>query len=204
VSSLDSTTKKAGFTLVEVLVAAAVFGIFSLALLSTWSALLSSSFNNIQFARAQNDQMRTFDYLKRDIRRATTVSLYNNGTLVTGVNNWGNTLQLTMQKYYTDSRLEDDAIGSRTINTPTLTNGAVTYGTPFTVQYYISNGAIIRSEAGTLTTVSDGSAGFTLSFSNDTTGLIRCRVLYNQPMRSGTNRILTRQVDALFGVRDQL
>ena len=123
---------------------------------------------------------------------------------MTGVNNWGSTLQLTMQKYYTDTRQEDDAIGPRTINTPALTNGAVTYGTPFTVQYYVSNGAIIRNEAGALRTVSDGSAGFTLSFSTDTTGLIRCRILYTQRMRSGTNRNLTRQVDILCGVRDQL
>ena len=203
-STRSPISKSSGFTLVEVLVAAAVFGLFSAALLATWTSLGTSALNTTSYAQRQNDQMRTLDYLKRDIRRATTVAIYNNSTLVSGVNNWGNTLELTMQKYYADSRQEDDAIGTRTTTAPTLTGGVITYGTPFTVRYYVSNGAIIRSEGGVLRTVGDAAGGFTLSFCTDTTGLIHSRINYSQRMRSGANRMLTRQVDMLCGQRAQL
>jgi prepilin-type N-terminal cleavage/methylation domain-containing protein len=199
VYSRNASARHAGFTLVELLTAAAVFAFFAAALLGAWTALGTSSLNTIAYCHNQNDQMRCFDYLKRDIRRATTVAIYNGGALVTGANNWGSTLQLTIPKYYTDSRQEDDAVGGRTASTPTLTSGVVTYGTPMTVQYYISNGVIIHSEGGVTRTVSDGGSIDTLSFCVDSTGLIRCRVSYTQTMRSGANRTLQRQVDILCG-----
>ena len=186
------------------MVAACIFSVFASALLETWMVLGSSALNTIEYCQSENDQMRTFDYLKRDIRRSTAVAIYNGATQVTGTNNWGTTLQLTMQKYYTDSRQEDDAIGPRTTNTPSWTSGAITYGTPFTVQYYIANGTIMHTEAGVSRAVSDGGAIDTLSFSTDTTGLIRCRISYTQTMRSGTNRTIHRQVDILCGQRSTL
>jgi len=199
VYSRNASARHAGYTLVEVMTAAAVFSFFAAALLDTWSALGTSSLNTLAYCQNENDQMRCFDYLRRDIRRATSVAIYNGGTLVTGANNWGSTLQLTIPKYYADSRQEDDAIGGRTTNTPTLTNGVVTYGSPMTVQYYISNGVIIHNEGGITRTVSDGGSIDTLSFCLDPTGLFRCRVSYTQTMRSGTNRTLHRQVDILCG-----
>ena len=200
----NASTHQSGYTLIEVMTAACIFSLFASALLETWTTLGTSSLNTIEYCQSQNDQMRTLDYLKRDIRRATTVQIYNGGTLVTGNNNWGSTLQLTIPKCYTDSRQEDDAIGTRTTNTPTLTSGVVTYGTPFTVQYYVSNGAIIRNEAGTTRAISDGGAIDTLTFCTDPTGLIHCRISYTQTMRSGSNRTLHRQVDILCGQRSAL
>lgn len=196
--------KTAAFTLVELIVAAGVFSIFAAAIMTSWAALGTSALNTTTFAQRQSEQMRVLDYLKRDIRRSSSVAIYNGATLVSGTNNYGGKLQLTMQHYYADTRQEDDYLGSRTANTPTLSGSNVVYGTPFTVQYYVSNGAILRNEAGTIKTICSAAGGFTLSFCNDTTGLIRCRVGYSQTLRSGGNRTLARTVDILCGQRSQL
>jgi hypothetical protein len=87
---------------------------------------------------------------------------------------------------------------------PTLAGGSVTYGTPMTIRYYVSNGAVLRDESGTNRAVTDAAGAFTLAFSADASGLIRCRVLFNEMMRSGGNRTLRRQVDVLCGQRAQL
>jgi prepilin-type N-terminal cleavage/methylation domain-containing protein len=195
--------KNSGFTLIEILVAAAVFSIFSAALLTSWSALQTSALNTTNYAQRQNDQMRVIDYIKRDIRRATTVDVYNGGTLVTGTT-FGNELRLTIPDYYTDSREEDDSIGSNTAATPALSGTTVSYGTALSVRYYVSNGAVIRYESGTTRALTNGAGAFTVSFSKDASGLIRARLLFNQQMRSGSNRILNRQVDVLCGQRTQL
>ena len=194
---------KSGFTLIEVLVAMGVFGMFAAALLMTWTALQTSAMNTTAYAQRQSDQMRVCDYLKRDIRRASNVAIYNGATLVGGTA-FGSELRLTIPDYYTDSREEDNAIGSSTPGTPALASGNVTYGSALTVRYYVSTGAIIRSEAGTNRTLADSAGGFALSFCKDTSGLIRSRVVFDQRMRSGTNRMLRRQIDLLCGQRSQL
>jgi prepilin-type N-terminal cleavage/methylation domain-containing protein len=194
---------QAGFTLTEVLLSLGLLGIFAAGLMTTWTALGTSVVNTTAYAERQNDQMRVFDYLKRDIRRATSVGIYSGGVLVTGTN-FGDELRLTIPDYYTDSREEDNAIGPRVASTPTLTSGSVTYGALLTVRYFVSNGAVIRDESGTLRTLADSAGAFTLSFSNDASGLVRCRVFFNQLLRSGSGRVLRRQVDILCGQRAQL
>ena len=198
----NTPARHSGYTLVEMMVGAVIFSLMATALLVTWTALGTSALNTIEFCQTQNDQMRTFDYLKRDIRRATAVAIYNGATLVTGTNNWGSTMQLTIPKYYADSNQEDSiGIGPSVATSPTLVSGVVTYGTPLTVQYYATNGVIIHNESGTTRNLSDGGATYTLSFCNDPSGMIHCRISYTQTMRSGTNRQLSRQVDLLVGQR---
>jgi hypothetical protein len=174
-----------------------VFGILMTCLLVTWSTLSYTGLNTTAYARRQNDQMRVLDYLKRDIRRATAVQIYSGTTLITDTTTLGTELRLTMPHYYTDSREEDNAIGTKTTTAPSVTSGTVSYGSPFTVRYYVTAGAVIRNEAGTLRTIADSAGAFTVSFKKETTGAYRCRVFYDQPMRSGTARTLRRQVDIL-------
>lgn len=201
--SRNVTQEKSGFTLLEILVAMLVFSAFAAALLTTWIALQTSAMNMTSYSQRQSDQMRVMDYLKRDIRRASNVEIYNGATLVTGTA-FGNELRLTIPDYYTDSREEDNAIGSRIPGTPSVTNGIVSYGTPLIVRYYVSSGAVIRNEGGATRTIGDSVGAFTLSFCKETSGEIRSRVLFDQRLRSGKVRTLRRQVDVLCGQRSQL
>ncbi len=197
------TIKKAGFTLIEILVATGVFGVFAAALMTTWVALGTSATNATSYAKRQTDQMRVIDYLKRDIHRASTIEIYNGSTLVTGTA-FGTELRLTIADYYADTREEDNTRGSRVANAPALSGANATYGSPLTLRYYAANGAVIREEAGAARTIADAAGAFTLSFARETSGQIRSRVFYVQPMRSSNSRTLRRQLDMLCGQRTQL
>ena len=202
-TACNAAQKRSAFTLVEILVAMAVFGLFTGALMTTWSALETTAANTAAYAQRQNDQLRVIDYLRRDIRRASGLEIYDGATLVTGTA-FGTELRLTLPDYYDDAREDDNAIGTKTAITPTLTSGVVTYGTPMVVRYYITNGAVIRDEDGTPRTLGDSAGAFVLSFSREASGLVRCRVVFDQRMRSGVNRTLRRQIDTLCNQRSQL
>jgi type II secretory pathway pseudopilin PulG len=204
VTARNARRRSAAFTLVEMLVAVGAFGLFMTALTTTWRALTTTALNTTAYAQRQNDQMRVIDYVKRDLRRATTVEIYNGATLVTGTTTFGTELRLTIPDYYADSREEDNAIGTKTLNPPAVAAGAVSYGTALTVRYYALNGAIIRNEAGTLRTVASAVGAFAPSFKRETSGAIRSRILYDQPMRGNTSRKLRRQVDTVCVPRAEL
>ena len=119
--------KKSGFTLVEMLVAMTVFGLFCAALLTSWVGLQTTAMNTTSYARRQSDQMRVIDYVKRDVRRASAVDIYNAGALVTGTA-FGSELRLTIPDYYTDAREEDNTVGASTPATPSLSGTKVTHG----------------------------------------------------------------------------
>lgn len=174
-----------------------VFGIFMSGILTMWNTLGTTALNTTTYAQRQADQMRVLDYLQRDIRRATTVELYDGANLVTGTTTFASELRLTIPGYYADSREEDNAIGTNATTTPTVDGGAVAYGTVLTVRYYALNGAPVRDEAGTLRTMGSAAGAFALSFKRESSGAIRSRVFFDQPMRGGSNRTLRRQVDAL-------
>lgn len=193
-----------GFTLVETLVAMAVFSIFAAALMATFVALETSAMNTSSYAQRQNDQMRVFDYLRRDIRRSTSVDVYSGATIVAD-GTFGSELRLVVPDYYTDAREDDNTSGPNVPNAPAMSGTTVTYGTPITVRYYASSGAVIRNEAGTERKVADAVGAFTVSFCKETgSNEIRSRVFFDQRMRSGGNRTLRRQVDILCGQRAQL
>ena len=193
----DASRRSAAFTLVEMLVGGAILGVFLSGLLTTWSSLTFTGLSTTAYASRQSDQMRVLDYVKRDIRRATAVEIYDAGTPVTGTANFGTELRLTIPAYYSDSREEDNAVGTRTTVAPTVTNGTVSYGPGFTVRYYVTGGAVIRDEAGTLRTIADAAGTFAVSFKKETTGAYRSRVFYDQATRGGSARTLRREVDIL-------
>jgi len=195
---------RTGFTLVEMLVATAVFALFAATVLPAWSALQARAFNMTAFAQRQSDQMRVMDYLKRDIRRAGLVEIYNAGVIVTD-NSLGDEIRLTIPDYYTDARAEDDILGPRVANDPVMTAGTVGYGSNLMVRYHVSNGAILREEGATTQTVADSAGAFSLSVGREASDLIRGRIFFDQSMRGGSqNRTLRRQVDFLCGQRAKL
>jgi type II secretory pathway pseudopilin PulG len=197
VTAHNASRRSAAFTLVELLVGMAVTAIFMAGLLKTWTSLSYTGLNTTAYAARQSDETRVLDYLKRDIRRATAVQIYTGATLITDTTTFGTELRLTIPGYYSDTREEDNAIGTKNTNAPSVTAGTVTYGTAFTVRYYITGGAVIRDEAGTLRTIANAAGAFAVSFKNESSGAIRCRVFYDQPMRGGSARTIRRQVDTL-------
>lgn len=201
--ALSTSRRHAAFTLVELIIGLAIAGTFMALLLRIWMSLTFTGMNTTAYAARQNDQMRVLDYLKRDIRRATAVQIYNGGTLVTGTSVFGNELRLTIPDYYSDTREEDNAIGPKATSTPTLTAGSVTYGSALTVRYFTSGGAVIRDESGTPRTVASAAGAFVLSFERETSSAIRSRVIFDLPMRGGTARALHRQVDILCVPRSE-
>lgn len=199
----DTRARKSGFTVFEVLIAMGIFGIATGALLISWIGLQTTAANTTAYAQRQSDQMRVIDYLKRDIHRATGIAIYDAGNPVTG-NNFGTELRLTIPQYYADAREEDNAVGSRIPNQPTLAGDGVVYGAQLTVRYFVTNGAVIRNESGVSRTVADSAGAFVLSFCRDPSGMVRARVFFNQLLMGGRDRMLRREVNVLCGQRSQL
>jgi type II secretory pathway component PulJ len=103
--------KRLGFTLVEMMMSLSC-GTFILAAVVAASVSLQKSFTAVQsYSTIEGDQLRVLDYISMDCRRATAASV-NNGTLT-----------LTMPVYYNSS-----SSPAYQAYTPTLSNGAVVYG----------------------------------------------------------------------------
>ena len=199
----STNARPAGFTLVELIVGMGVFGIFSAGLMLAWTALQANAVNAATYSHRQSDQMRVIDYLKRDIRRASAVEIYNGATIVAG-SNPGTELQLTMPDYYADAREEDNAIGSSTPNIPALSGTTVSYGGTMLVRYYVAGGAIIRDEEGILRPIADANGAFVLSFRWETNGDVLSQIFYNQPLSGSGGQALRRQVDIACRQRSDL
>lgn len=120
------------FTLVELLVGAGIavtiFGsllVASITLQRGFSAAADQS-------GAQRDQMRVVDYITRDLRRATAVTVTNNGSKLT----------VSIPDHH-------DPSGSG-ISVPTISaEGLVAYGNPpRTVSYFVEGATFLRIEEG--------------------------------------------------------
>ena len=181
-----------------------VLGLFMGGVLVIWNSLTTTALNTTAYAGRQNDVLRTLDYLKRDILRATRVEIYNGASLVTDSTTFGTELRLTIPDYYSDSREDDNTMGTNTPNAPSVAAGSVAYGTALTVRYYALNGAGVRNEAGTARTVASAAGALVLSFKRETSGAIRSRVVFAQPMLGGASQTLQRQVDTLCIARSEL
>jgi type II secretory pathway pseudopilin PulG len=204
VRSRNPDQRTAAFSLAEVVLAMALFTTFSAMLVTTWMAVTRAAVNATSYAFTQNDQMRLVDYLKRDIRRANAIAIYNGATKVTDTTTFGSELQLTFSDYYTDAREEDNAFGTSTAAAPTLALNSISYGKSLTVRFYGSAGAAIRNEAGVERTIGAKVGGFTLSFKNEADRAVRCRVAFSRQMwRSGSQK-LERQMDFLCYPRSVL
>src|SRR5215472_2304826 len=117
---LGARTIRRAFTLVEMMVAVGC-GSIILATVLTAGVALQRSFAAVEgYSIAEGDQLRVLDYIALDCRRALSASVANN------------TLTLTVPVYY-------DSNSNPT--TPTLTNGATSYGTGSVTITYSKNGS---------------------------------------------------------------
>lgn len=80
--------RRAAYTLVETMMAVGVSGLVLSGLMAGSVALQRSFAATVDFATAQNDQMRISDYLSVDMRRATTVTPDNSGEVTMTIPNY--------------------------------------------------------------------------------------------------------------------
>ena len=120
---------RAAFTLVEVMIGAAVASSV-LAALAIGSITLQRTFAAVEgFGTAQSDQMRTLDYITRDVRRAKSLTITTSPTVLT----------LTVPNYI------DSSTGLPL--TPSLSGGVISYGTT-TITYSLSGSNLVRDQSG--------------------------------------------------------
>jgi prepilin-type N-terminal cleavage/methylation domain-containing protein len=112
-----------GFTLVEIMVAMVVYSTLFAALAAGVVALQRSFSATEKYSRSVSEQLRILDYVARDVRRASAVT----------ITQYSKKLDLTVPDQYANAGT------SRTFRTPSVSMAAVTYGTtPGTVSYYTS------------------------------------------------------------------
>lgn len=203
---------RAAMTLVEMLVSAAA-GSIILAAIITCGVALQRSFMAVEdYSTAGGDQLRVLDYVAMDCRRATsatpagltgpapliaTGAWVNTGgtsqtvngvtTITGGTGQWvanasgPTTLVLALPPYY-------DSANSYAPFNPTLTNGAITYGTGSVIVVYFQNGSnfirrvVIQDAAGntvtdTITPIATNVATFTVT-PQDLTSTLSCAITF--------------------------
>jgi len=120
--------RHAGFTLPEVLVGAAIASIV-FAALAVGAVSLQRTFAAVEgFGTGQRDQMRTLDYISRDVRRAKSVSVATSPAALT----------LRAETYI------DPA--SNLPRSPMISDGGITYGGTTTIIYSLSGSNLVREE----------------------------------------------------------
>ena len=133
----------AALTIVELMMASGVAAML-LAALAIGSITLQKMYVAVDsFGAAQGDQMRCLDYITRDVRRSQSVSVTSNPP----------TISLVVPGY-------NDPTTSLP-RTPSLSSGAVTYGSTTTVTYSLSGTQLLRQENGSRLVVASNVSGFT-------------------------------------------
>lgn len=138
----------AGFTLPEMMVATAVGSIMLAGLLVTSTSLQRWFLSASAVIDSQQDQATMFDYMARDIRRASACEIQNTGTK----------LVLTIPDQ--TARAPDS-----TLQAPTFVTGGLRYGsTPSTVSYYLQPGnAFVREDSSGVVTLASNVYRFSAS-----------------------------------------
>ncbi len=156
------------FTLVEMMMTVGC-GSLMLAAVMTAGVALQRSFAAVEgYSVSEGDQLRVLDYIAMDCRRSLSASVANN------------TLTLTVPVYY-DSNTNPQ--------TPTLTSGALSYGTgSVTITYSQSGSSFNRrvlvvdsggtTTSDTTTAIATNVASFTVS-PQDLTSSVSCSVTFS-------------------------
>lgn len=173
------------------MVALGILAMATGAIASFWISLLTSAANVTLYSERQSDQMRTMDYLRRDIRRAISTEIVG-----------GTQLRLILPKYYNDTLEDDLPRSTRTPVQPSVVNGEPVYASPVTVLYFVRTGTVFRSEGSNDRAISDADTGFTLAFQSVGVSGIRCQIGYNQPLIRRQGRSLQRNVSIVCEQRN--
>jgi prepilin-type N-terminal cleavage/methylation domain-containing protein len=165
---MNRRCSSAGFTLTELLVASGLSALLLAGLLTGALALQRGYAAAQHQILCQEDEMRVIDYITRDLRRATGVTISNQNRMLT----------LTLP--------DQVDLAADALRLPSIVNGVVQYGnTPATVSYYVSGTAFVRKENGVETSLSTNRFGLEdFSVVNDTPGstpaLVRFTVSFVQ------------------------
>src|SRR5262249_33229928 len=165
---LNARNVHSAFTFVEMMVAVACGSIMLGAVLTAGVALQPSIAAVEGYSIAEGDQLRVLDYIAMDCRRALSASVANN------------TLTLTVPVYY-------DSTSAAT--TPTLTNGAVSYGAGTVTITYSQTGSnfnrhIVVADSGGTTTgnvttaIATNVSSFTVA-PQDLTSSVSCSITFS-------------------------
>jgi hypothetical protein len=184
---------RAAHTMVELLVAAGAFSILLAAVMASWFAVQRQMVDGVGYSQCTGDRMRLTDYLSRDIRRSLDAKAYN-GAVVCADNVPGAILELTMARVYGDLAEEDDTSASRTLQAPVIVSGEPGYGATLTVRYSVSNGAIIREEAGVQRALTAAPAVFAMTFMTKPGGVVVGDGQFEQPFTHLGERTIRRPV----------
>jgi Tfp pilus assembly protein PilW len=139
---MNRRLSSAGFTMTELLVACGLSSLL-LAGMMTGALALQRGYSSAQHQiLCQEDQMRVMDYLTRDLRRATSVTISNQNRM----------LAMTLP--------DQVDLAASALRLPSIVGGAVQYGnTPAAVSYYVSGTAFVRKENGVATNLSTNRFG---------------------------------------------
>jgi hypothetical protein len=135
-------------SIVEVIVATAVFSVAMAALLGASVALQMSFSATDDYFLGQGDQMRVMDYFNTDLRRAMAVGLNSNSVTYKGTA-YSNTVPAGATKYLTVviPNYKNDAVSPATIRMATVASDSVSYGTtPVKISYYLLGNSLYRVE----------------------------------------------------------
>lgn len=134
------------FTLVETIVGAAI-GSIILAALMLGSVALLRTFKAVEdYSDAAIDQARILDYIARDVRRATSVSVLLNPTR----------LSLTIPDQYLNAVKTE-----RAFREPKVSTGSVVYGSgTLNVVFFLNGKNFVRQESGVNTTIARNVSDF--------------------------------------------
>jgi hypothetical protein len=158
----------AAFTLVEMMMSLGC-GSMILAAVMIAGVALQRSFAAVEgYSVAEGDQLRVLDYIAMDCRRALSAAVS------------GNTLTLKLPVFYD---------GSNNVIGPTLTNGAITYGSGTVTVIYAKSGSdfnrevVIKDSGGTVTSdtttpIAKNVSTFTVS-PYDLTSSLSCSITFN-------------------------
>jgi hypothetical protein len=173
------TRTSSGFTLIEMIMAVGS-GAIILSAITVASVALQRSFNAVSnYSINEGDQLRVLDYVAMDCRRSLTASVANN------------TITLTLPVYYTNPTAT-----SMSVNTPTLSGGAVSYGTGSVTVTYSQSGSnfnrevVIKNSSGTTTSdvttaIATNVASFTVT-GIDLTSSLSCSIMFFPTFRYTT------------------
>ncbi len=206
-----------GFTLLEVLIAAAMLAVVVVAALTGVVALQKSYSATEEYATGLADQMRLLDFLAQDLRRATTPP---------GMDNDGQGIQITVPNYYrfnpadpqhlfpivNDAQVNSDGTAAAYYDptAPTITtqiiayrfnNGSITRNDPWQplVASSFHNGTYVSSGPVTIASNMDAFPTITPDATDTTGAILRYNVTFHamfQPLATAnqTNAITLHNV----------
>ena len=189
-----------GFTLLEAIIATGVVSLMFAALLSSSVSLQRSFAASDQYSTAKTNQVRTIDYIARDLRSALSVDL------LTGVDK---KLRITLPDYHQSYDSRGNPTGAPV--TPTLVGTTVDYGDPLkplTVEYSVKGKSLIREvKIGRTNTTSRSVIGtgvnnFEMAF-GQLDSIVNVTLTFSSSFRSASNTLVdSSKLSAAVSVRN--